>query len=175
MKTDEEIAQLVQSGNFELFEILVQRYEAKIKRYSRKFLFKNEEAKDALQDIFIKAYKNINSFDSKQKFSPWIYRIAHNELINAIKKRKKTFPLPDLDTFLPSYEKREYESKKATKEIIDKSLNSLEVKYKEVIVLYYQESLSYKEIADVLQIPISTVGVRLKRAKKIIKQTYDTI
>lgn len=174
-QADEEIIRLVQSGKIEFFGILIDRYESKIKRYGRKFLSDNEDINDVLQDIFIKAYINIQGFDTKRKFSSWLYRIAHNELINALKKRKKkTLPLFDLDIFFPQYIHdnnnfdRQIERQEMQK-IIDKCLDKLEFKYREPILLYYFEGLSYKEIADVLQIPISTVGIRIKRAKDVMK------
>jgi len=173
-KKDEEIAHLVQNDNIELFGVLVERYEVKIKRYARKFLSDKEDINDVVQEIFIKVYKNIESFDIKRKFSSWLYRIAHNELINALKKKKrKTLPLLDLDVFLPYYYKNEDLNEKIDKkrmqEIIDKCLYDLEFKYQEPIVLYYFEELSYKEISDVMEIPVSTVGIRIKRAKEKIK------
>ena len=88
-QTDEEIAAAVQGGDSEAFGLLVQRYEQKLLRYGSKFLISGEDPKDLLQDIFIKAYANIQSFDARRVFSPWMYRIAHNEFINAGKKRWK--------------------------------------------------------------------------------------
>jgi RNA polymerase sigma-70 factor (ECF subfamily) len=171
---DEEIVCSIQSGKIELFAILIDRYEEKIRRYSRKFLSDNEEINDILQDIFIKSYKNIQSFDTKRKFSSWFYRIAHNELINALKKRKGShLSLIDLDVFFPHYlhdnSLREQINRKDMREIIEKCLDKLDFKYKEPIILYYFEGLNYKEIADVIHIPVSTVGVRIKRAKEIMK------
>ena len=87
--TDEEIARLVQSGEIESFDILIERYEAKMKRYAKRFLFDYEEAEDLAQEVFLKVYINIQSFKTSKKFSSWIYRIAHNEFINAIKKKGK--------------------------------------------------------------------------------------
>src|SRR3989344_5780693 len=102
-KKDEEIALLVQSGKVGFFGLLIHRYEDKMKRYAAKFLSDQEDTKDVVQEIFIKAYVNIQSFDAKRKFSSWLYRIAHNELVNALKKKKnKSFlPLFDLDIFFP--------------------------------------------------------------------------
>lgn len=77
-QTDEELASLIQSGKVEFFGTLIVRYDAKMKRYSRKFLSDQEDTKDVVQEIFIKAYVNIQSFDAKRKFSSWLYRIAHN-------------------------------------------------------------------------------------------------
>src|ERR1700685_1546732 len=88
-RTDEEIVKEVQGGDVESFRILVERYEPKMTRYARRFLFGADDAKDLLQEIFIKTYTNINSFDTERRFSPWIYRIAHNEFVNALKKKTK--------------------------------------------------------------------------------------
>lgn len=173
---DEEIVSLIQSGKVGFFGILIKRYEKKIERYARKFLSNTEDINDVLQDIFIKVYTNIQSFDTTRKFSSWLYRIAHNELVNNLKKQKKrTLPLLNLDTFFPydfSHNNNNLNQKIDGQEMekkLDRCLNQLEPKYREPIILYYLEELTYEEIADVMQIPISTVGVRIKRAKKIIK------
>ena len=171
---DEEIASLVQSGKVKFFGILVERYEEKIKRYSRKFLSDHEDINDALQDIFLRAYKNIKSFDRKRKFSTWLYRIAHNELVNTLKKNKRILFLFDLDIFLPiPLHDRTLERDidlKEMNQVIDKCLDKLTPKYREPIILYYFENLSYQEIADILEIPISTVGIRIKRAKEKMRK-----
>ena len=179
-KNDEEIASLVQSGKVDFFGILIERYEKKMERYARRILNNQDDVKDVMQEIFIKSYINIKSFDASRKFSPWLYRIAHNEIVNVYRKnkRKSFLPIFDVDTFLP-HSIKEGESniqkqveQKEMKEIIEKCLYSLEEKYKEPIVLYYIEDLSYREISDIMHLPISTVGVRIKRAKKIMKQIF---
>jgi RNA polymerase sigma-70 factor, ECF subfamily len=175
LQKDEEIVRQVQSGKIDFFNILIVRYEKKMRTYARNFLSDSEEINDVLQEIFIKTYKNIKSFDAERKFSSWLYRIAHNEFVNALKKKnKKTLPLFDLDVFFPQHVKEEKYipeeiDRKKTKELLDKFLSKLEAKYREPIILYYFEELSYKEIADVMQIPIATVGIRIKRAKDILK------
>lgn len=175
---DEEIVRLIQSGKIDFFGVLIERYEEKMKRYSRKFLSGDENIDDVLQEIFIKTYVNIQSFDTKRKFSSWLYRIAHNELVNALKK-KKFLPLLDLDIFLPyAFHNNTLEKdieRKSIHEMIDKCLNELELKYREPIILYYLEELSYKEIADIMQIPISTVGIRIKRAKDIMRSIFKKL
>lgn len=101
-RTDEEIAREVQAGKMELFGAIVKRYEAKMLRYARKFLFGYEDAEDVVQEVFLKAYINIQSFNASKKFSSWLYRIAHNEFINAIKKKgREHLSLFDLDTLFP--------------------------------------------------------------------------
>lgn len=174
-KTDEEIALDVQKGDIQAFGILIERYEDKISRYARKFLFGGEDAKDVVQEVFIKTYVNIKSFDPKQRFSPWIYRIAHNEFINTIKKRSR-MPILffDGDTLLPhpiAEETAEGEvERKELRQILDRSLDKISPKYREPLVLYYFEEMNYKEIADILEIPTSTVGIRLRRGKALLKK-----
>lgn len=174
-QSDEQIAQLVQQGDVESFGVLVERYEAKMKRYAHKFLFGYTDAQDVVQDVFIKAYTNIHSFDTKRSFNSWIYRIAHNEFINAIKKKgKEPLPFFDPDTLFPHPISKEDADKDThandLKETLEICLDKLDPKYREPLVLYYIEELGYKEIADILRIPSSTVGVRLRRGKKQMKE-----
>jgi len=174
-ESDEEVASRIQSGNAEAFGILMERYEAKLMRYGRKFLGDTDAVKDYVQEAFIKAYEHLQSFDVRQRFSPWMYRIAHNTFANALrtKSRNPVFAV-DLDTFVPhaAYEdsaEREREQK-IMREAIDAGLDRIAPKYREVLVLYYLEEFSYKEIADVLRVPVGTVGIRLSRARKELKQ-----
>ncbi len=172
-KTDEQLALLTQKGEVDAFGFLITKYEEKIKRYIKKFL-KGEEVEDISQTVFLKAFKNIRGFKTKLKFSTWLYSIAHNELVNFLKK-KKTLPLLDFDIFLPHYQtgRKEMETeteKKMLLEVFERCLDRLEPKYKEVIALYYIEQLSYQEIAEITHSPTSTVGIRIKRAKAILKK-----
>lgn len=177
-RTDEEVARRVQAGEMEDFGILVKRYEAKIKRYARKFLFGYEDAEDVVQDVFLKAYINIQSFNASQKFSSWLYRIAHNEFINAIKKKgRERLSLFDLDALFPHPVAKESLdddiNSRELREALDKILDKVDLKYREVLVLYCFEELNYREIAEVLHIPAATVGVRIKRGRQLIKSLYE--
>ncbi len=175
IQTDEAIVLLVRNGDSELFGELVKRYESKLKRYAYKFLFDRNDIDDLVQDVFIKAYTNLQSFDNDRKFSPWIYRIAHNTYVNAIKKKltEKVFPI-DFDTFLPhprALETSDNESEKEyTRTMLDKNIKLIDTKYREPLILYFYEEMDYKEIAEVLGVPVSTVGVRIKRGKEKLKE-----
>lgn len=178
--TDEEIVKRIQKGETQLFDILVVRYEKKMARYASKFLFGYDDSKDLIQDIFIKAYVNIQSFDSSRVFSPWLYRIAHNEFINAIKKRGKeklTFFDPDTLFPHPVYEDHKEEEMDAVelKKMLDVCIDKLDPKYREPLVLFYYEDIDYKRIAEILRIPVSTVGIRLKRGKVSLKKIFDKL
>jgi RNA polymerase sigma-70 factor (ECF subfamily) len=169
--SDESIVAEITAGNVEMFAEIMARYEAKLTRYVIYLIHDNGTATDVVQETFIKAYQNLNSFNTKYKFSSWIYRIAHNEAMNAIKKHR-FFYSEEVDD-LPS---KEYEQN--ISELIDDDLlkinvhdclRQLEPKYREVIQLVYFENMKYDDVSDVLHIPSSTVGVWLSRAKSKLK------
>lgn len=179
-QTDEEIAKLVQQGDIQSFGLLVERYEEKMMRYARKFLFGYQDREDQVQEVFLKAYTNIQSFDHNRLFSTWLYRIAHNEFINAIKKKgREPFPFLDPDTLFPHPISRDNPhkdlSERETKEMLDKILDRLDAKYREPLVLYYFEDLDYQKISEIMRIPVSTVGVRLARGKALLKKYYEQL
>jgi RNA polymerase sigma-70 factor (ECF subfamily) len=175
-ETDEQVAQRVQKGEPEMFGELVERYQDKLMRYARKFLLDPDDAQDIVQDIFVKSYENIQSFDVSRRFSPWVYRIAHNEFVNALKKRasRRTVFTFDIDTLLPNLTAEETADsatmERDMKRVLDTHLDALDAKYREPLILYYQEGMDYREISDILQIPVSTVGVRLARARAMLKK-----
>lgn len=173
--TDEQLAQKVQQEDLAAFDILLARYQQKILRYGNKFLLGPADIEDVTQEIFLKAYRYIKSFDTARKFSPWLYRIAHNEFINVGKKRKSE-PLDffDFDSFFPHPQSPETAEKdlqdQQIKALLETNLNKLSSKYREPLVLYYIEGFDYKDIAEVLHIPVGAVGVRLNRAKKQLRE-----
>lgn len=178
-RNDEAIVADVQKGDVDAFQLLVERYTQKMDRYARRFLFDPDEAKDLVQDVFIKAYVNIQGFDTERRFSPWLYRIAHNEFVNAYKKKKKergNISLFDFDVLFPSLVPTAKETadgkfnRGELARLLEGSLERISSKYREPLVLYYFEDMDYKEIADVLRIPVSTVGVRLQRGKAMLKK-----
>lgn len=175
--SDEELVALVQGGDAEQFGELMSRYEPKLMRYGSRFLGQGDDVRDAVQDAFIRAYQNIQSFDTSQRFSPWIYRIAHNAFVNELRRRNRSpLQLPDLDLLLghtADVESPQSESERASlARMVEIGLEGISAKYREVLVLYFMEGLSYKEIADILRVPVGTVGVRLIRAKKALKALY---
>lgn len=179
-ESDEAVAVRVQAGDGEAFGELIERYQAKLSRYARKFLLDPDDAKDIVQDIFIKSYQNIQSFDATRRFSPWIYRIAHNEFVNALKKRqsRRTVFTIDFDTLFPHLTAPDTADsgtlERDTRATLDRYLDKVSPKYREPLVLYYLEGMDYKEISEILQIPVSTVGVRLARGRTALQKAAGT-
>lgn len=171
--SDESIAIEVQKGNVEAFGLLASRYRPKLIRYGNKLLFNKSEVEDAVQEIFLRSYQYIQSFDAKQKFSPWIYRIAHNQFINLGKKRtRELLDFFDPETFFPHFGIQPAFGEKNDsniKELLDECVKKLDLKYKEPLLLYYIEGFAYKEIAQILKIPTGTVSIRIARGLAKLK------
>lgn len=176
-ETDEVVVARVQAGDKDAFGLLVERYEEKLKRYGRKFLANEDDRTDRIQEIFLKAYMNIKDFDSARRFSPWLYRIAHNEFVNELKRKKPILvSFFDFDVLFPSVVaqnslEEEFDAHELRK-AMDSCLAQLDPKYREPIILYYYEEMDYRAIADVLEIPVGTVGVRIARGKALLKKYY---
>ena len=174
-RSDEDLARLVQGNNQEAFAVLMDRYQKKLLRYGRRFLMQTDHIEDVVQDVFIKAYENMNSFDATRRFSPWIYRIAHNSFLTSIRNRKHE-PLTHLNLDeLVGYAAYEHDAAEEQERaqmhaLLEQGLGLLPPHYKEILILYYLEEQSYQDIADILHIPTSTVGVRLRRARESLKK-----
>jgi RNA polymerase sigma-70 factor (ECF subfamily) len=160
------------------FGFLIERYEAKLQRYINRLGVKNiEDQKDVLQDIFIKAYKNLNDFDTSLSFSSWLYRIAHNESINWYRKQSVRpeghliASGDDVLNLLKDDDKNQEVSFdiKINADEVARALNRIDLKYQEVLVLRYFEAKEYDEISDILKIPIGTVGTLIARGKAKLK------
>jgi RNA polymerase sigma-70 factor (ECF subfamily) len=172
--TDEALVEEIYQGDKELFGELIDRYEAKLTRYVRRFTQEKDDIDDIVQTIFVKAYTHLNSFDTSRSFNSWIYRIAHNESVTYLKRKgEEKVSFIDFDTFFPHpFAKEESDAlalSNEQKKLLESSLSKLPPKYREVLVLYFFEEMSYEEIREVLHIPTSTVGVRLRRAKQALE------
>lgn len=175
-KTDEELV-LMTLENEDLFLHIMKRYEGKLMAYIIRISgFSKEDAEDVLQEVFIKAYINLNSFDNDLKFSSWIYRIAHNEAINTYRK-KKVRPQNAMnldDSFLSNLASDLKTDRDVDVEYlrlhINKILDRLDIKYKEILILRFWEDKDYKEISDILKKPMGTVATLVSRAKKAFQE-----
>jgi RNA polymerase sigma-70 factor, ECF subfamily len=174
--SDEQLIKAIKEKDRELYSEIITRYKTKLSHYLRKFICNIDELEDILQDVFIKAYKNLYSFDIKKKFSSWIYRIAHNEAVNYLKKNSKIKISLDEIEYKIVDEKIDLNGqidKVFLKKEIGKYMESIKLKYREPLILFYFEQKSYDEISDILRIPTSTVGTLISRGKKMIKEKLE--
>lgn len=179
-KTDEELVALTLK-NQDFFSCLVERYEPKLMRYIRRISASTQEdAEDLLQDVFLKVYRNLNDFDPSLKFSSWIYRIAHNQVISNWRK-SKTRPQvikfeadEDFLKFIASdVDLAGDTERKFSGEEVREFLKRLDEKYREVLVLKFLEEKDYQEISDILEKPLGTVATLINRAKKQFKKIAE--
>lgn len=168
--TDEQLVQKIVKSNKELYSQIIKRYQTKLIRYAKYLVTDQDKADDVVQEAFIKAYINLNGFDTKKKFSSWLYRIVHNEAMNLVEKHKKVVPLdPELE-FDSGLNVEEDYIKSELSARAQECLKQIDVMYSEPLSLYYLENKSYDEISDILRLPIGTVGTRINRAKVIMRK-----
>lgn len=168
--SDEKLIYFICKNDKQLYSEIIKRYEKKLMRYVFYLLQDNEQAQDVVQETFIKAYINLKSFNPKKKFSSWIYRIAHNEAINILNKTKKHVRIREGIEFESDINVEDEFFKKELKHIVHKCLGQLPILYREPLTLFYLEEKSYEEISDILRLPVGTVGVRINRAKILMKK-----
>lgn len=172
--SDEELVRLTLEHK-EYFGELMDRYERKLQRYVARLGVRDpEDQLDVLQEVFLKAYRNLNGFDTSLQFSSWIYRIAHNEAVSWYRKkqvRPEGHLVGDGDeilSFLTSAEEAADVTfdKSVNATVVTEALMEIDSKYREVIILRFFEHKEYEEISDILQIPVGSVGTLLHRGKK---------
>jgi len=175
-------AQLVQNAlvNPDDFKFIIERYEKKLLRYLLYFTGLDRSlAEDILQETMIKVYRNLNGFKPNLSFSSWIYRIAHNEALNFIRKNKKqafvSLDAEDEDNqallkILASEENIPAQmigAERAGK--VREILAMLKDDFRELLILRYLQGYDYQEISAILKKPLGSVGVLIGRAKEEFK------
>lgn len=170
------------AGDDSAFTELLTRYERKILRLAKNITQNDEDAEDVLQETFLKAYSHLDRFKGDSKFYTWIVRIAVNEALMKLRKRKsdKTVPLDqEVDTgedFMPREiavwdENPEMTySRDEIRDILDKAVEALPPIFRSVFVLRDIEDLSTEETADALGISIPAVKSRLLRARLQLRE-----
>jgi RNA polymerase sigma-70 factor (ECF subfamily) len=176
VQVDKELLQRLAQGERAAFTEIMNKYRARALNYAYRYLGDFDEAEDAAQDCFVKIYHNCRRFDITREFEPWFYQILTNCCRDRIRKKSR------FADFLERFS-TEKQAEEATTEAADKpdpalfaeALQKLSPEKREVIVLRFNEDLSYEEIARVLGISTGTVMSRLHRAKKelekILKKT----
>jgi len=173
--SDQDLIQKLKTKDVSSFKELFEKYHSMVFNTSCKMLGNREDAEDLTQDVFIKAYKSIHSFRGEAKLSTWLYKITINQCLKQ-RRRKKIVRWLSLDFLLeesggisspsslgnPDSEIMRKESEK----IIQSAVDSLPEKQKAAFILHRYEELSYKEVAEVMNISVSAVESSLHRAKE---------
>lgn len=160
-------------NNPDSLKFLVDRYWQKLFWFVKRIsYFSSEDIEDILQDVFIKVYKNINNFDESYKFSTWIFQITRNTTIDAIRKssvRPQEIGIDQDDLKLILVETGFNPEEKIINEDkfkeVEEIINSLPLKYREIMILKFLEEKNYEEIMDIVKKPKGTVASLLNRGK----------
>jgi len=164
---DAEDADLVRrcvAGDTAAFAPLVERYQRPLFTVALRMLGDPDEAKDAAQDAFIKAYRKLSTFDQSRRFFSWLYRILVNECLNARRARRPGEPIRD-DVAAGANPEDLFDRQEQRQQLL-RAIVLLPLEYRQVIVLRHFTELSYDEIADTLGISTSVVRSRLYTARR---------
>ncbi|NLL66228.1 MAG: sigma-70 family RNA polymerase sigma factor [Clostridiaceae bacterium] len=161
------------SGQKDAFEYLVTKYKNLVYSIALNSLINKNEAADVTQEVFLKAWANLSRYNPEFSFKTWIARITVNHCINLNQKSKRitTWDDEEMEKIVADSESPEEATLdgERRKDIID-AINSLPEKYRIVIQLYHQQSLSYEEICNITSNPMSIVKNRIYRARKMLAE-----
>ena len=181
--TDKYLIEKVLGGNTDSFSIIIKNTERLVAQIVFKMITNNEDRKDIVQDIYLKAFKKLESFKFQSKLSTWIGQIAYNTCLNYLEKKKLIFLKYNFDNETQDEALEKFNSKidfdnetekqlfqKELSDIIIIEIEKLQPIYKVLINLYHNEELSYIEISQITQLPEGTVKNYLFRARKTLKE-----
>lgn len=160
----EPVAQVL-AGDTAAYAVLVGRYRAQFTRYAVRMLGNREDAEEALQDAFLRAYRSLEKCDDPARFGSWLFRILANRCRTAGTRRgrrERTFIKDDVALLGASEEHPEDQS--AWREEIQRALLSLEEDHREAFLLKHVEELGYEEMAELTGVGVSALKMRVKRA-----------
>ena len=179
---DSTIVGRVAKGEYELFEILMRRYNQRLYRIVRTYLKDEDEVQDAMQNTYLKAFDKIGQFHGDASFSTWLIRIGINESLLRLKSMKKgkvvylhgaeKYALQIADSQMNAENKI---IRQETKQLLETAIDSLPEKYRIVYMLREVEGLSTEEVCAMLSITESNLKVRLHRSKAILKEYLLTL
>ena len=171
----------VLAGDEGAFTTLVRRYEPKLRAYVSGIVAVEEEARDLVQEAFIRAWRHLDQYDERFRFSTWLFRIAHNVAIDHLRRRKQ--PVISLDIgeddegdeirLDPPDPRRGPLGELANRELAEalaREIEQLPAAYRELVTLRHLVGLSYNEIADLKELPLGTVKNKLFRAHSVLRE-----
>ena len=182
LQPDERLIALTRRGQHAAFETLFSRYHSRLLSFCRHMLGSREDAEDVLQEAFLKAYEHLGNFQGNSKFYTWIVRIAVNEALMKLRKRRgdRTVPLDEpVDTGEEMVQREiavwednpeQHYSREEIQEILDQAIETLKPDFRTVFTLRDIEELSTEETAEALGISIPAVKSRLLRARLALRE-----
>lgn len=177
--TDEILVQRILKGDKPAFRMLVTRYQNLVFTLVLRIVGAREEAEEVSQDVFMKVYSNLSSFEGKSKLSSWIYRIAYNTALTRIRNQRPDISSLDNEKTAAAVANKTgtavYNEAERTfrTEYVSRAINMLEPDDATVITLFYLSEQSMEEIAQILNIEPNAAKVRLHRARKKLREKME--
>jgi RNA polymerase sigma factor (sigma-70 family) len=172
--TDEDLVEkIVQTGNTDLFGELYDRYSDKVYRKIISMLKNKEESRDLSHDILIKTFLSLSKYEQKAKFSTWLYMITYNGCIDYIRKKKRIVSEEYIDKEEKYNEFDEEEGLEIDLVRLEELLELIPVEDKTILLMFYQDEMSIKELQDYFEVGESAVKMRLLRARNKLKSMYE--
>jgi len=173
-QNDHELVARIRAGEQRAFVELIDRYKARIYHTTLRILGNREDAEEAGQDTFVRAYRGLENFREDATFSTWIYRVCVNTCLNKLESRKR-FKAQDIDSTpieeLPFTESPEADfADEDLQTRVFSSMEKLPAKYRTVLVLYHIQHLAYQEIAEIMQMPMGSIKTHLFRARALLRE-----
>jgi RNA polymerase sigma-70 factor (ECF subfamily) len=167
---DRITVQAALAGDQSAFADLVTRYQSAVYNMAYRMLGDPTEAEDAAQEVFVRAWNQLRTFQIERRFSTWLLSIASHHCIDMLRRRKPTAPIDDVALFVPSEdpEPDELALRGERRDMVQRLLNTLPEKYRTVTVLRYYNDLSYDEIARTTGLTESAVKTQLHRARRML-------
>ena len=174
MQDDTELVRLALEEDHQAYARLVDKYKGKIFAILYRMMGQPEDAQDLAQEVFTKAYFQLHKFQPNSNFSAWLYRMAANHCLDELRRQKRSVQTTDEEMELIDAETPEDALlQKEQKQVLLRQVMGLEEEYRSVVVLRYIEQLSYREISKAMSIPITTVQMRLHRARKKLRDGLE--
>jgi RNA polymerase sigma-70 factor (ECF subfamily) len=169
-RSDEELVEACQAGEASAFDVLVARWEDRIRGAAYRFLGSEEEAKDVAQEAFLKAYRALGGFKREARFSSWLYQIATNLCRDRLRRRRTraAVSLEELEETGPVIVETRPGAHEQLQQLdlarlVRRAVHALPEEQREVVILKEYQGLTFLEIAQALDVPVSTAKTRLYR------------
>lgn len=178
-KLDDLLVEKTKQGDLNAFEQLVERYQTRTYNVALRMLANPDDARDAVQEIFIRVLRALKNFRGDAKFSTWLYRVTVNYCLDVSKARqkdqKRNLPLDEHDYLKnrlvdSKMGPEDLTAEKDTRKVVRRAINRLPEHYKTSLILHYYEELSYREVAEILQVSTNTVATHIARGKKMLQK-----
>jgi len=170
---DSTAIQKCKAGETQAFSHLVRRYQAEAIGHAVAILGSLDDALDAVQDAFLDAYQAVGRFDASRRFYPWLYTILRNRCFKMLASRQKQVAAGMHGVEILAQTAKD--SCGGAAGIVDRALRELAAEDRELLTLKHLDGLSYKEIAEILGIPVGTVMSRLYYARERFRQSVLTL